>query len=122
MDSSSPFEVEDEAPSNTARGSDYDGTRRTPAEGDQGLLLTTETEPAPPPFVPAVPAGGEDEAEVLDIRDGQSSDDEDWTGSGVPEVPAVAFEDRTPGPANLQPARLALLVAVYAIGVLLYLA
>jgi uncharacterized protein DUF5656 len=122
MDSSSLFEVEDEAPSNTARGSDYDATRRTPAEGDQGLLLTTETEPAPSPFVPAAPSGGEDEAGVLDIRDGQSSDDEDWTGGDVPDVPAVAYEERTPGPANLQPGRLALLVGVYAIGVLLYLA
>src|SRR5438309_253393 len=113
MDNSSLFEVEDEARSNTARGSDHDGTRRAPADGDQGLLLTTETEATPPGFMAAVSAGAEGEAEVLDIGDGQDSGDEDWTGDDVPEAPAVTYEERTPGPANLQPARLALNVGTY---------
>jgi hypothetical protein len=122
MDNSSLFEVEDEAASDAAPASPPAGRRRAPEEGDQGLLLTTETEPAPPQLLPLAPVEVEG-ANVLDLReDDRAPQEPDWTGGGAPEVPPVAAEEPTPAPANLQPARLALLVAVYAIGVLLYLA
>src|SRR5438874_202221 len=99
MDNSSLFEVENEAPSSAARGSGHDEVPRMPADGDQGLLLTTETE-APAQQVTALPSAGADGgAEVLDIQGDRPSGDDGWTGDDTPDVPAVAYEERTPGPA-----------------------
>src|SRR4051794_12865721 len=102
MDNSSLFEVEDEAPTSAARGSEHDELRRLPADGDQGLLLTTETEAPAQQVMPLPPAGADGGAEVFDVQGDRRSRGDGWTGDDTPDVPAVAFEERTPGPANLQ--------------------